>query len=501
LCGLGSQNDRLLVFRRPRRTLVSTGARRLHRLHIRSTAAERQMLARLAAFGKAVRAEHANGSRDVWIALALLHKRAHSSAHALRLSVMRRLDRLAGVTSHAAQLLLPLDETGETNDDEPPEWPAALGLANPGDERRLLKSIVEAASLAEAAESKTRAICRLLRRVRERVIVFTEYRDTLSWLARQLSEPCLMLHGGLSRSERRVVLDSFLEGTTRVLLATDAAAEGLNLHQVCRVVVNLELPWNPMRLEQRIGRVDRIGQRRTVHAFHLVGADTREMQLLDDLRARIAHAQADIGAPNPLGDALDSEPQATIRSDAVDVAPEMRRLALARVLLSDALMSDDGNDTRPLIATARNRKTRARLAGRTLSLWECVLSDGREQAFASLALGAWTSANPSGPDQQAWCGDAVSAASRAWESAANASALAFAAVGRRRAAAIASAIENERLSLHQPGLFDRRADFAHAALHAAQVDALASQAERQDVFRQCANVAVSPPRLRLVLVP
>ena len=61
-----------------------------------------------------------------------------------------------------------------------------------------------------------------------------------------------------------------------LLLATDAAAEGLNLHHRCRLVINLELPWNPMRLEQRIGRVDRIGQRRTVHAFHLVADGTGE---------------------------------------------------------------------------------------------------------------------------------------------------------------------------------------------------------------------------------
>src|SRR5262249_23759080 len=70
LCALGSYDDRLLVFRRTRRTLGSTAARRLHRLHIRSTVAERHMLARLAVYADAVRAEHMHGTRDVWIALA-----------------------------------------------------------------------------------------------------------------------------------------------------------------------------------------------------------------------------------------------------------------------------------------------------------------------------------------------------------------------------------------------------------------------------------------------
>ena len=98
------------------------------------------------------------------------------------------------------------------------------------------------------------------------------------------------------------MLARFAREPHALLLATDAAAEGLNLHHGCRLVINLELPWNPMRLEQRIGRVDRIGQRRTVHAFHLVASGTGETRLLDRLRARIAVAQTDIGAPDPLGD-------------------------------------------------------------------------------------------------------------------------------------------------------------------------------------------------------
>jgi len=86
-----------------------------------------------------------------------------------------------------------------------------------------------------------------------------------------------------------------------VLLATDAAGEGLNLHQDCRLIVNVELPWNPMRLEQRIGRVDRIGQTRTVHAFHLIATGTGESRILRRLTQRIAAAQAEIGAPDPVG--------------------------------------------------------------------------------------------------------------------------------------------------------------------------------------------------------
>src|SRR5206468_7075440 len=107
-----------------------------------------------------------------------------------------------------------------------------------------------------------------------------------------------ILHGGLSREERRASLKLFQRGG--LLLATDAAAEGLNLHHACRIVINLELPWSPIRLEQRIGRVDRIGQQRRVHAFHLIAAGTMEVRILQRLSTRVASAQADVGGPNPL---------------------------------------------------------------------------------------------------------------------------------------------------------------------------------------------------------
>src|SRR5205823_15055244 len=124
----------------------------------------------------------------------------------------------------------------------------------------------------------------LLRRVARPAVVFTESRATLLHLQRQIGRPAALLHGGLTRDARTAALDDVVSGRRPLLLATDAAGEGLNLHHACRLVVNLELPWNPMRLEQRIGRVDRIGQRRTVHAIHLIARDTTEPRVLERLR-------------------------------------------------------------------------------------------------------------------------------------------------------------------------------------------------------------------------
>jgi SNF2 family DNA or RNA helicase len=305
LCGLGAlgDGDSLLVFRRTRADVGIAASRRVHAVRVRPSADERRMHALLERYGDAVGAEHAR--RDSWLALSLLHKRAFSSAWSLAQSVDRRCETLSAAADAdgGGQLALPIgDPRGELAvADEPPAWPAAISLADPARERRMLAALAAAARHASPRESKLLALGRLLRRANESAVVFTEYRDTLLHLHRTLGRPALVLHGGLARDERDEVLAAFSRGTQSILLATDAAAEGLNLHHACRLVINLELPWNPMRLEQRIGRVDRIGQRRRVHAFHLIAADTGEARILSRLKARIALAKTAIGAPDPLG--------------------------------------------------------------------------------------------------------------------------------------------------------------------------------------------------------
>src|SRR5206468_2526346 len=116
-----------------------------------------------------------------------------------------------------------------------------------------------------------------------------------------------------------------------------------------------------MRLEQRIGRVDRIGQRQAVHAFHLIGVGTGELGLLDTLRARIARAQADISAPDPLDGALHAGTEYPIQSHSVEVSAEVRGLRLARTLATS-----ENDNRRPLIRKARNLRTRWRLGHLTL---------------------------------------------------------------------------------------------------------------------------------------
>ncbi len=193
------------------------------------------------------------------------------------------------------------------------------------------------AALAESKLARLQRLLTRLRRLREPAIVFTEYRDTLLHLRRSLPFDCAVLHGGLAREERRTELASFINGHRPVLLATDAGGEGLNLHMSCRVVINLELPWNPMRLEQRIGRVDRIGQGRRVHVFHLVARGTAEAQILESLKGKIARARADIDAADPLGFSHQTR-------DDVVIARRMAGLEAAATDPTDAQLSEDPVD-------------------------------------------------------------------------------------------------------------------------------------------------------------
>jgi superfamily II DNA or RNA helicase len=303
--GNGVADVPLLVFRRTRADAGLDARRRVHILGVRPSDGEARMHALLGRYHDAVRAETADRAADTCLALSVLHKRALSSAWSLARSIERRLaDLAADGPAPALQLALPLlDHQGELiAADDAPAWPAGLGLSNRSRERRLLSAVLASAQRAAGAETKLAVLVRLLRRASQPAVVFTEYRDTLQHVRQRLPCPALVLHGGLTRQERTAVLASFENNPHALLLATDAAAEGLNLHHRCRLIVNLELPWNPMRLEQRIGRVDRIGQRRTVHAFHLVALGTGETRLLSRLRARLAAADADIGAPDPLDD-------------------------------------------------------------------------------------------------------------------------------------------------------------------------------------------------------
>ena len=558
LCGVGTHGDPLLLFRRTRLDVRLGLERRIRRLLVRPSATERQMHALVARLSREVRARWTSrrdpsaspggspGDAAPWLALAVLHKRALSSATSLAQTVERRLRALAVDASvtradDAEQLPLPLaDREGEHSEEDRAPDLQALALGDPARERALLERLASAARLAARHETKIDALARLLRRVAEPVVVFTEYRDTLLNVQHALRCPAAVLHGGLDREERAAALEDFVAGRMRLLLATDAAGEGLNLHQACRLVVNLELPWSPTRLEQRIGRVDRIGQRRTVHAIHLIARDTAETRVLDHLRARVASARVDIDAATPLGPLGNTEESiarsvlgsprqkgalpnlGSSRSDAeggraltpiavsltAEAGAEASRLAGVRRLVNDAVVVD-----RPWVAFARNRATRASLGVRMLLMVRLAYEDatGRlvESALVPLAAPFRVGSNRLtrrqmlelvdglGPEA-ARLADAVSAP---WKQAALAYAKAFAEVRLTRAEAVAEALANGQPASYQPGLFDRRAERRQLAALDLASRAVQHAALRVAEAQRGSHIHLRPPELLLVLAP
>ncbi len=135
----------------------------------------------------------------------------------------------------------------------------------------------------------------------QKLVIFTEHRDTLNYLMDRISrflgrkDAVVIIHGGVGREERLKVQESFRhDPAVQVLLATDAAGEGINL-QRAHLMVNYDLPWNPNRLEQRFGRIHRIGQTEVCYLWNLVADDTREGDVYRRLLEKLEQAREALG--------------------------------------------------------------------------------------------------------------------------------------------------------------------------------------------------------------
>ena len=334
LCRVGSltPDEPIVLFRRSRRDLGFAIERRVHLMPVRLTPAEHALHARLLAYVSRVwRERQGDAGGEARLATIVLLKRALSSMASLTASLEFRLEHLADPAGAMLdQPTLPLGEDSDSADEVPVCALAAPGFDDGASERHVLSALARDARLAARADSKMRALCRWVGRVSEPCIVFTEYRDTLAAIDEGGSVTRVALHGGLDRAERAIAGGRFVGGSARVLLATDAGGEGLNLQANCRLVFNLELPWNPIRLEQRIGRVDRIGQRRTVHAVNLVASGTHEASLLSRLVRRLDCIRESFGEVDavlgPAGEAVIAD---ILMKEPATLVPWLTQLELA----------------------------------------------------------------------------------------------------------------------------------------------------------------------------
>jgi len=271
----------------------------------------KQESARAAAQGDDPRA------RAVGFLMSLYQRRLASSTYAMRHSLESRAKRLEGALKRAQDLALlappelpdpeELEEMEESERERLEETLEAITLAGNAQQVRQeieeLRALASRAQVVEAsgAEAKLSKLKELLHQEgffdhpNKRLLIFTEFKDTLDYLQDQLKSwgfrvGCI--HGGMkpgSRDEpgtRLYAEQQFREGEIQILVATEAAGEGINL-QVCNILFNYDIPWNPNRLEQRMGRIHRYGQRKKCLIFNFVATNTIEGRVLQRLLEKL----------------------------------------------------------------------------------------------------------------------------------------------------------------------------------------------------------------------
>lgn len=206
-----------------------------------------------------------------------------------------------------------------------------------------------------------------------KVLVFSFFRDTLAYLKERLEAagyPCTIVQGG---DDKQATIDGFRDDPgQRILLATEVAAEGVDL-QFMRVMVNYDLPWNPMRVEQRIGRIDRIGQQApTISIFNLVYADTIDDRIFVRLFDRLKLFEESVGATEevlgaPITGLTREILSSRLTAQEQEVAAEQTYFAIEQRKRDLAEVEDSEADLVGLGDYVRDRVVRARARGRSIS--------------------------------------------------------------------------------------------------------------------------------------
>ncbi len=273
----------------------------------------------------------ASDQRMVTLVLIAMQKLASSSVAAIRRALQRRLARIAESKKRVGDLqemqrqmseyldLQNPDELDALNQIEEKLAEAAGNLLLMQDEAPRLQILVEAASQV-TEESKIKKILRLLetRYQNESVLFFTEYKATQSLLMSALmqrygDESVTFINGdgealdvvdstGTSRTiriSRDEASDRFNDAQVQFMVSTEAAGEGIDLQQNCHILIHVDLPWNPMRMHQRVGRLNRYGQTKPVHVISVRNPDTVESRVWDKLTEKltqITHALSNVMA-------------------------------------------------------------------------------------------------------------------------------------------------------------------------------------------------------------
>lgn len=179
----------------------------------------------------------------------------------------------------------------------------------------------------------------------ERLIIFTEYKTTLDYIVQRCASEfsasegrIAVLYGGMQEAEREAVKAAFNDpqSPVRVLVATDAASEGLNLQHTARLLLHFDIPWNPSRLEQRNGRIDRHGQARDVTVFHFASDDDADLRFVSRVIGKVNDIREDLGSVAELFDAAFQRRMLELQEDQDVLVQLDQQVAVRRNAAKDA---------------------------------------------------------------------------------------------------------------------------------------------------------------------
>ena len=311
------------------------------------------------------RTAEAMKDRTAGFVMVIFQKLAASSVAAVSKSLRKRRETLMslGTDSPRRKPGRSLAAMEESLEDDVPA--AEVIGSNPGvrERREAELGLLDAAlrSLdAVQVDSKAQVLIERLAQLfhdspAEKVIVFTEFRETQRYLADAMAKHgwgVHLFHGQMKSNEKESSVAQFREGTgPRVLICTEAGGEGRNF-QFCHILVNYDLPWNPMRVEQRIGRVDRIGQKEPVLIFNLWVKGTIEERVLEVLENRINVFEETVGGLDPILGKTETDIRTALRLAREERTAAFRRLGrqvetqLQRARAADGRFRDFITDTR-----------------------------------------------------------------------------------------------------------------------------------------------------------
>lgn len=253
-------------------------------------------------------------NRNVALALLILQRRLASSVRAVRKSLERRRERLKEMYEQSSviseEVLIPedIEDLPEHERWKYEERVEKLTLAKDLDELKQeiaeLDALVSLAKEVEAMETETK-LTELrkvmdtlnLREEDKKLLVFSEFKDTMDYLVEKLRSwgyKVTFIHGGMNQ-DQRIAAEGEFRRDAQIMVATEAAGEGINL-QFCWLMVNYDIPWNPVRLEQRMGRIHRYGQRNEVHIYNMVSVETTEGKILDRLFEKLELMRLQLGS-------------------------------------------------------------------------------------------------------------------------------------------------------------------------------------------------------------